>query len=316
MCLVISLPGISQILIIGKVLGAKDKSPIAYTNIGILNTEVGTISELDGSFSITVPTRYSKSKLLLASLGYKRVNLLIDSIKTKGEIIVYFEEIATELKQVTVKGKKSFKRFILGNNKSEGGSIYSDTIMAGSAMALLIENANHYTGLKYPANVEQAKLRIKMNTFKEFKLRIRLYDVDALTGMPGKDLLNESIIKTSDIKNGWLTFDLVEHNIVVNGPFYLTFEWILDKKDRRFLHHQFVDWQRKHPELVTTEYSLVDGQKIPYVNYNALFWAGTSFGMAVSPEALDLYKCYYRYSSFSNWNRSSSVLTATVVLSN
>lgn len=314
--LLISLPGISQILITGKVLGAKDKLPIAFTNIGILNSAVGTISELDGSFSINIPTRYSKSKLLLASLGYTRVNLSVDSIKNTGHIVVYLEEMATELNQVTVRGKKSFRKFRLGNDKSEGGSVYADTITAGSAMAVLIENNKGYTGLSYPANVEQTRLRIRMNTFKEFKIRIRLYDVDPGTGMPGKDILNKSIIKTSNLKNGWLTFDLVEHNIVVNGPFYLTFEWIVEKKDRRFLHHQFVDWQKKHPDLVTTEYSVVDGEKIPFTNYNAHFWSGTSFGISVSPEDLDLYKCFYRYSSFGSWNRSSSILTATVVISN
>jgi len=314
--LLISLPAISQILITGKVLGAKDKLPISYTNIGILNTEVGTISEADGSFSIKIPTRYSKSRLLLASLGYKRVNLLIDSLKNTGDLIVYLEEIATQLKPVTVRGKKSFSRFRLGNDKSEGGGIYADTITAGSAMAVLIENNKNYTSLKYPAYVEQARLNIRMNTFKVFKIRIRMYDVDSLTGMPGKDILNKSIIKDSNIKNGWLTFDLVDYNIVVNGPFYLTFEWILEKKDRRYIHHQFVDWQQKHPELVTTEYAVVDGQKIQYTNYNSHFWSGTSYGVAVSPEILNLYKCYYRYNSFGSWNRSASILTATVVISN
>lgn len=314
--ILIPLSGCAQILITGKVLGSKDKLPIAFTNIGILNTDVGTISDMDGSFAINIPTRYTKSKLLFASLGYKRVNLPIDSIRSTGEIIVYLQEIATQLDPVTIRGKKSFKRFRLGNDLSEGGCIYADTITAGSAMAILIENNKNYTGLNYPANVEQAKLKIRMNTFREFKLRIRIYTVDSLTGMPGKDILNKSIIKISDIKNGWLTYDLAEHNIVVNGPFYLTFEWLLEKKDRRYLHHQFVDWQTKHPELVTTDYSVVDGQKIAYKNYNEYFWAGTSFGVAVSADALKAYKCFYRYNSFGTWNRSSSVLTATVVLSN
>jgi CarboxypepD_reg-like domain len=313
---VISLPGISQILITGKVLGATDKLPISYTNIGILNSEVGTISELDGSFSITIPSRYTKSKLLFASLGYTRVNLSIDSIKNASNITVYLEEAPTLLKPVTVKGNKSFRHYKLGNEISEGGSIYADTTTAGSAMAVLIDNNGTYSKFNYPANVEKASLKIELNTFKWFKIRIRLYDIDSLTGMPGKDFLHKSIVQNSKIKDGWLSFNLESHNIVVNGPFYLAFEWILEKSDRRYLRQQYIDWQKQHPRLVTSDYSVVDGKTIPYANYNSYFWAGTSFGVAVNRYILEEYKCFFRFSSFSTWMRSPSILTATVVLSN
>ncbi|HSF55373.1 MAG TPA: carboxypeptidase-like regulatory domain-containing protein, partial [Algoriphagus sp.] len=48
----------AQILIKGKVLDGKNDQPIAYTNIGIINTRVGTIANGDGTFSIQIPAQH------------------------------------------------------------------------------------------------------------------------------------------------------------------------------------------------------------------------------------------------------------------
>jgi len=234
---------------------------------------------------------------------------------------VILVETILHLKPVTITGEQFKRKFQFGNEISEGGTVYADTIMAGSVIALLIENKGdvdgfRYPRFKYPAMLENVSVRVAKNTFREFKLRVRLYAVDSLTGLPGKDLLNKSVITTSRIKKGWLEIDLLKHYFMIEGPFYLGFEWILEKKDRQYLHDQYSGWHKRHPELVTLEYSEVDGDRIPYVNYNAYFWAGTSLGMAVSQKYLQQFKCYYRYSSFSRWTRSSSILAATVTLSN
>jgi hypothetical protein len=317
----ISISGFSQIVLSGEVARADNKSPVAFVNIGILDSDVGSISEEDGSFSITIPEQYRKARLLFSALGYKRISLSVDSARNFGNLIVLLEESIQHLKPVTVIGEQFKRKYEFGNDDSEGGTVYADTVTAGSAIALLIENKGNIDGFryprfKYPALVEKVSVRVAKNTFKEFKIRVRVYSVDSLTGLPGKDLLNKSVVETSRIKKGWLEIDLLKHYIMIDGPFYLGFEWILEKEDRRYLHHQYANWRKRHPELVTVEYSEVEGDRIPYVNYNAYFWAGTSLGMAVSPKYLEQYKCYYRYSSFSKWTRSSSILAGTITLSN
>ncbi|MEX1240074.1 MAG: hypothetical protein WEB30_10165, partial [Cyclobacteriaceae bacterium] len=77
---------------------------------------------------------------------------------------------------------------------------------------------------------EKVSVRVAKNTFKEFKIRVRVYSVDSLTGLPGKDLLNKSVVETSRIKKGWLEIDLLKHYIMIDGPFYLGFEWTLRRK--------------------------------------------------------------------------------------
>lgn len=296
----------------GRVMSTKGSEPISFVNIGFLGSHVGTISNMDGTWSISIPPSLQKEKLLFSALGYERVYLHVDSIRDLHVVDVFLTETVTQLKTVTVSGRKMNHRIQLGNNKYEGGSVYADTVMAGSAMALLIDRKE----LEFPVFVDDAALRITHNTFSEFKVRVRFYSVDSVTRMPGKDLVGKSIVQASRMRNGWLRMDLRRYDIVIEEPFFLTFEWILEKKDRAFLHRQFEGWRKKHPNKVTTDVSVVDGKPIPYANYNSKFWAGTSFGIAVSPDILEAHKCYIRYSSFSKWQRSSSILTANITLSN
>ena len=64
----ISVSGFSQIVLSGKVAREDDKPPISFVNIGILDSDVGSISEADGSFSISIPTKHQKTDLVRITL--------------------------------------------------------------------------------------------------------------------------------------------------------------------------------------------------------------------------------------------------------
>ena len=50
-----TVPIFSQELIRGQLLDQQTNKPVPYANIGILNANVGTISNEDGNFSINIP---------------------------------------------------------------------------------------------------------------------------------------------------------------------------------------------------------------------------------------------------------------------
>ncbi|HLF33629.1 MAG TPA: hypothetical protein VI583_05305, partial [Cyclobacteriaceae bacterium] len=168
---------------------------------------------------------------------------------------------------------------------------------------------------EYPMYAERAQLMIYNNTFPEFKVRTRLYDVDESTGLPGKDLLNKSVITRSEIDSGLLKIDLSKYNIEIHGDFFLVFEWILDKNDRRFLFQQFEGFRKQNPDKVSVDYSYIDGKKFHYLNYLGNLYAGPSFGISVSRKSVNNNVCYYRLNSFGEWKRSPSILTADIILS-
>lgn len=311
----------AQYFMQGKVLALPNREPIAFANIGIVNASIGTISDHDGSFSMSIPRVYSRDSIIFSALGYEKVSIPVSKLQAGTSLTIYLKETSYRLSVITIKAERTKpKYFVAGNAESEGGSLYADTVNAGAAMALLIRNETRKGKVKfeYPLYIQSAQVRIVNNTFKNFKVRIRLLDVVEIGGktVPGKDILNESVVVESSLFDGWLKIDLSPYNIKVQSDYFLVFEWILEKNDRANLYQQYEKFKRENPARVTLDYSYVNGEKIAYNNYQGNFYFGTSFGISVAPSTINEHICYYRLNSFGQWYPSSSVLTASVTMSN
>ncbi|MEZ4828349.1 MAG: carboxypeptidase-like regulatory domain-containing protein [Bacteroidia bacterium] len=303
----------SQYIVKGKVVSLPDKQPIPFTNIGIMNSSVGTIANMDGTFALKIPTFHAYDSVIFSALGYARIVIPVASLRQNAGLTIYLREAPYALSEVTLSAKRTKAEiFRTGNRYFEGGSVYADTVMAGSAMALLIQNKT------YPVYIQNASVRIVNNTFGEFKVRVRLLEADTVRGvvLPGKDLLNQSVVTESKISNGWLNVDLSSFQLKMERDFFLAFEWILEQKDRTNLYHQYEQFRTEHPDKVSIDYSLVNGIRVPYYNYQGNFYLGTSFGIAVGPSVLKKNTSYYRLNSFGRWIPGTSVLAAYATLSN
>ncbi len=309
-----------QTRIDGILLNEEDDSPVPYANIGILDTRAGTISNEDGTFEITIPENLMNDTLLFSALGFQRKSIHLPTLTTHNRLVIKMREQTTMLKNVVVKSRrrKPARTFQMGNALFNSGSLYVDSVAAGSAMALLIEN-KHPTfnpGLTVPFFVRRAKLRISYNTFDNFKVRLRFLSVDERTGLPDKDLFHESIVVTSGIRKGWVNFDLSSYNIRIDQPsFFLVFEWLIEDDDRRLLMEMYREFQRLFPKKVTTDTLHVDDEEITYHSYHG-YRAGTSFACSSDRVVVDSFRCYYRNNSHGQWRRSSAILTANVVVVN
>ncbi len=309
----------SQIRVTGNIKDFKNKLPLFYTNIGIPKSSVGTLSNSDGSYSLTIPAQLLNDTIVFSALGYGRKRIPVSYLRQNPDMTILLSERITLLSTVTVTAKRENKNsFKLGNKYNTGGAMYGDTLAAGASMALLIENKYpaYYSKLKFPLYIESATLKISKNTLKEFKVRVRLMKVDSISGLPGDDLLKENVIITSSIREGWIFFDLLKYKILITKPsFYLVFEWILEDNQRLDLLKEYAKYKKVHPEKVTIDTALVDGKKISFINWNG-FMVGTSFGVSLIPFSLNNYKSYYRTNSLGEWKRASAILTARIQLSN
>jgi hypothetical protein len=101
---------VGQKIIQGKVLAQNNKTAIAYANIGILNSNVGSISNEDGSFSISVPTYYFNDTLLFAALGHTTRRIPVSLINTDQSLTVLLAEKVIQLESVTVTAKREKKK--------------------------------------------------------------------------------------------------------------------------------------------------------------------------------------------------------------
>lgn len=310
-----------QIIIQGRVLNKETQEPISYVNIGIVGSNVGTLSNLDGSFSIPIPNKFGKDTLIFSALGFAKREIPILFITQQKKLTVFLFEKTTKLNSVVISEKRQPNRiFELGNSSFKGGVIVTDTTYAGRSISLLIENRQPYfqKDLKFPVYIDKARLRIFKNNLASIKFRVRINNVDSLTGKPGIDLLSQSIIVESTIRKGWLEFDLSHLDFKVSKPFFITFEQILDIKDRTLIADGYRHFINEHPEKVKFDTVEIDGKKEvrQIIKGSGLDLPGTFIAIAVSKEASDYYSSFVRETSLGEWKKVRGIVTAAVSLSN
>jgi hypothetical protein len=305
----------AQITISGKLLNSETNEPLPYANIGIVNSNVGTISNLDGGFSILIPAQHILDSLTLSALGFARKKIPVSYFFTTKDVKVFLNEKPTVLAELLITEKKEKNKiYEVGNRSVNGGVLETDTTYAGRSIALLIDKTQE-PDMQFPVYIEKASLRIYRNNLSSFKFRVRLNEVDTITGEPGIDLLQKSIVLESSMKNGWLDFNLSQVRHVVDKPFFVTFEQILDVNDRTAIADGYRDFMHKHPEKLHVDTVVFNGHKEPRLTIKGggIDLPGTF--IAISGKSSE-HTCYVRETSFAAWKKVRGIVTAYVTLSN
>ena len=137
---ILSSASFGQLIIRGKIVNRATQAPVPYANIGIQNSNVGTLSNLDGSFSILIPPKLATDTVHFFALGFGRRAISVRFLKQKKDLTIFLNERATVLNAVTVTGKKERNKLVeLGNPAFRGGVLETDTTYAGRSVSLLIE---------------------------------------------------------------------------------------------------------------------------------------------------------------------------------
>jgi len=305
----------------GKIVNSRTKEVIQYANIGIIGADIGTISNPDGSFALIVPGKWLNDSITFSSIGYYTRSIAIASLLPQQDPVIYMEEKSVELTAVIVSNKKDKIQTIqLGNSQFNGGILETDTIYAGRSIALLIDNksSDNKKNIQFPAYLENASLRILRNNLSSFKFRIRISSVNTLTGQPGEDLLNKSIVVESSIRKGWLKFDLSQLNMEVHEPFFIIFEQLLDINDRTAIADDYRKFEIKYPEKIKIDTVEIDGRKEPrkkITGSHKLDLAGTYVAIWSSSTASKQFTSFVKETSLGEWKKVAGIVAATVILS-
>jgi predicted thioesterase len=144
----VHISSLAQIVVKGKILSEADNQPIPYANIGLLNTTIGTISNLDGRFSIKIPQKYLEEELLFSAIGYELNAQAVASFTIGKEVVIILNEKVVYLDNVVISAtaKREKEQLTWLGNKRRNlliqGKMNIDSVNAGGAMALLIERNN------------------------------------------------------------------------------------------------------------------------------------------------------------------------------
>lgn len=86
----------------GKIIDSSTKKPIPYTNIYLVNSNIGTISNNDGEFILKVPVNKTNVPIRISYMGYKNQDLTIEQIQMKESVIELSTEVVT-LKELVIR---------------------------------------------------------------------------------------------------------------------------------------------------------------------------------------------------------------------
>lgn len=208
----------AQSVIAGRVKSEKGVL-LPYVNIGIKDGKFGAISDTDGKFSISIPDSLLNDTLTFSSIGFDEKSFIINSLIGKTNLEIVLNEKVTTLPEVRISNKK-LRQYKLGiTGRTPMVSIPTKSYQKND----ILEQAR-LINLKKPAKILNANIFVISDTQKEVSIRLNFY---AFTnGLPGKRLIERSIIKKAIVKNGWFSIDLKDEAIYLDENFVVSFEYL------------------------------------------------------------------------------------------
>ncbi len=212
-------------VIVGKVVDSATGALLPYVNIGVLNKNLGTVSDINGTFFLELNQSLLRDTLRFSMIGFAHQDFVVEKYLNQDvtERTIEMEEKNTLLDEVTVvrKKNKKYKRKVLGNKTQSkilvGGFTSNDL---GNEIGIICRIR------KSPSFLETFNISIAKNTYGSIKFRLNFYKLS--DGLPQENLLEEMIIVESDIELGVVSVDLRPYDIVMEDDFLVAIEWIED----------------------------------------------------------------------------------------
>lgn len=203
----------------GMVVDAKTKQPIPYAAIGIVGENVGTVSDENGLFRLSIPSQFTNDLLTFSEVVHERKKLSIADLLNSQEIIIALEEVVMELRTVEITPNKEKRNYEKLGVKPMfyWGSCYAN-FKGGAQIAQLME------AKAYPVFLSKARIKIGDNTLEKAKMRVRVLEKTP-NGLPGSDVF-EGVFMDIAYKEGWIEVDLSHEDLVFEEDFFICFEFL------------------------------------------------------------------------------------------
>lgn len=231
--------------------------PIPFVNIWVENEEIGTTSDIDGSFSLVV--KNSNKNLVFSSLGFEK-----KIVKAVNANEVFLKPSLIELNEVVLLNKKETKEIEIGKTDNP--------------ILQTFDNGPKIEAKFFPYQESYKKTKfIKKVTIQtdskivEATIKIHFYAVNE-DGSPGEELLTKDLLVT--IKQGILKnkINVSNFNLVLptNGIF-VAYEKLMIESNKQ--EKQIIDPYTKQEKTKKTYYPLVLYNYVER-DYSYIFFGG------------------------------------------
>mgnify|MGYP001114141069 CR=1 FL=1 len=217
----------------GKVID-KNQKAVQYASIGIINKNIGTVSDNNGEFILILDNeQLSESDTLrISMIGYESKSFSLSEIINPQNLIIQLNLKIEAIPEVIITRKK-VKRKVKGSTHFPvplyvllTDSTKPDQNL-GSAIARSF-NINH-------TNTVIEKLRFYLYTdFDTTTIRVNIYNVKKRK--PHKSILEKGIYtRIIGKKHDWISINLRQSNIIVSDDVIIAIEWIGKSNNGNYL---------------------------------------------------------------------------------
>lgn len=208
--------------IVGQVINEFSQEPLPYVNIGLVNENIGTVSDEQGYFQLEIePGNFKQSSLRFSMIGFETKTFVLQDYIENELLLIKLSEEVTQLEEVIVLEKKNFETRVLGN-KTTSKLIYASftSNKLGNEMGFVVRKR------RSPMILKKFNISLVENDYGLIRFRLNFYSVE--NRLPTSTLLNENIIVQTDASSGNVCKDLTPYQIVIDEDFFVSIEWIED----------------------------------------------------------------------------------------
>lgn len=203
------------------VISKSTHEPISYASVGVVNRNLGTVTDSLGNFALSVPLSYINDTLRISSIGYESKSFAVKDINSIPDTIELCDKIV-ELSEVVVK-PQTIKHKVAGR-KTAGGFIYIEVEGYKAAGQ----------GLAIPLNVKKRVWIKKMgftvvvdkHTLSRMKFRVNVYRKDGDVFVPESIMPVYFNYNKTDLVDGKFCFDFPYELMLDRGEYYVELEFL------------------------------------------------------------------------------------------
>ena len=214
------------------VLSKSTGEPIIYASIGIVNRNLGTVSDSLGNFSLSVPGEFIDDSIRISSVGYIAKTFAVKDINSIPDTILLDDDMVM-LNEIVVKPQKI--RHKTAGRKGSGGFIYIEVEgykAAGQGLAIPLK-------VKERAWLKELGFTImtdnKIRPLSHMKFRVNVYrnedDEYVLQNMPPVYFDYDK----SRLDDGSFTYTFPEEIMLDEGNYYIELEFLENFHDEHFI---------------------------------------------------------------------------------
>ncbi|MDO6492051.1 carboxypeptidase-like regulatory domain-containing protein [Cellulophaga sp. 3_MG-2023] len=110
----------------GEILDSDSKKPLVFATLSVANSNISSISNAEGKFSLKIPKENSTKQLVISFLGYKTKTIAIKDLKTSGNNKIYLDITVTALTEINISAPKDPRTLVLETLKKRGENYFED----------------------------------------------------------------------------------------------------------------------------------------------------------------------------------------------